>query len=151
MSFYQSGQSRGAGSNMKIQYEQPIASIPEPMFVDNNRRLTSQTSIKNYDYFQPTSKQNIMVSSYFPETKYQDGPTTCPVCWKGVSYFRLPTDPTTTVFCSTCKQPFHHCPLHRTPLQGMGVSLDDPLVNKCQCEVTQGFLGMDHWNSCFNK
>jgi len=75
----------------------------------------------------------------------------CPVCFTGIGHFRLPHDPTTSVFCQSCRQPYHICPVHQRTLPGMGLVQTDPRASQCQCQRTQAFLGDDAWNSCFHR
>jgi hypothetical protein len=75
----------------------------------------------------------------------------CPVCFNGIKYFKLPNDPTASVFCNTCRQPYHFCSVHKVSLPGMGLNLRDPAIHQCQCQSSQGFLGDKSWESCFNK
>jgi hypothetical protein len=75
----------------------------------------------------------------------------CPMCFTGINFFKLPQDPTASVFCGSCRQPYHFCPVHKVSLPGMGLNMRDPAFRQCQCQSTQGFLNDDSWNSCFNK
>lgn len=77
-------------------------------------------------------------------------PPPCPVCAQNTRYFKLPTDPSDTVFCDKCRQPCHFCHIHRRPLPGMGLIRGDPDIQKCQCKTGQSFLNQSQWNLCFN-
>ena len=113
------------------------------------------------------TRQTLLVSSHFPQTTYYDDRLMpkennwsssgenktsrgCPSCLKGSTYFRLSHESGTTVYCNNCQQPYHHCPIHRTTLRGLGPRLDDPNVNKCQCDAGQSFLTQERWDQCFN-
>lgn len=73
----------------------------------------------------------------------------CPTCNVGREFFTLRQELTNTVYCSHCRQPFHTCPLHETPIQGVGYRRDSDMGHKCQCVNGQSFLNTDNWNLCF--
>jgi hypothetical protein len=109
----------------------------------------NHNNIKQYDYFKPPS--NVSTSSYFAVSSYQQGPKgECPNCLQGISFFNLPNENSNTIFCYSCKQPSHKCPIHKVTIQGMGISFDDPKSKQCQCNIGQSFLGDNRWDSCFN-
>ena len=109
-------------------------------------------NIKQYDYFQPQSgPTHVPLTSHLANPSYQDGPPGhCPHCLKGINFFQLPQEISNTVFCSSCKQPYHRCPIHQTAIRGMGINFNDPQSTQCQCNYGQSFLGDDRWDSCFH-
>ena len=114
---------------------------------------------KTYESFEMS--QNVKQPNYFAEQDHADrhkrdqingqSSQNCPNCLGGIANFKLTNDPTDSVFCAVCRQPFHFCRVHNIALQGMGRNQRDPQLNQCQCERSQTFLNDNSWNSCFNK
>lgn len=113
-----------------------------------------QGAIKHFDQYdmqsswQPrTDSQHIWVPSLPPDIQKNNS---CPHCLEGSTSFRIPSDPTNTMYCSNCRQPFHLCPIHRRVIGGPGYRPDDVESRKCQCQLGQSFLSQDRWDQCFN-
>ena len=107
------------------------------------------SNIKQYDYFQTPSGPS--TSSHLASPSYPQGlKGACPNCLKGISFFSLPNDKSNTIFCNSCKQPTHKCPVHQISISGMGYHVNDPKSQQCQCNIGQSFLGDARWDSCFN-
>lgn len=84
-----------------------------------------------------------------PVRGHERQPTQCPHCLQGKTYTRLPHDPTDSVFCTSCRQPYHFCYVHGLAQPGMGLVKQDPGLRQCQCQTHQDFLGDRQWSSCF--
>lgn len=76
----------------------------------------------------------------------------CPHCHQQAELFVLNHDHTDTVYCQSCKQPCHMCPIHKTLLKGHGYSLSFHHQNqaKCQCpQIGSNTLFGVGWDSAF--
>ena len=113
---------------------------------------------KTYESFE--APQNVKQPYYFAEQDHADRfkkeygekhGRNCPNCLGSTSNFKLANDPTDSVYCAACRQPYHFCRVHAVALPGMGRNLRDPQLNQCQCTRSQPFLNDNNWNSCFNK
>lgn len=130
----------------EVQYNDIVISPPT-----TNPQPQALTNLA-YDYFEMpkrVSQPYIFATEGPPDTK-QDA-RKCPCCFNCVVNFKLKNDPTTSVFCASCRQPYHSCPIHKINIAGMGPNTYTPESKQCQCERTQGFLSDSAWNSCFNK
>jgi hypothetical protein len=118
----------------------PPTTIPQPL------KYAGQL----YEQFE--MPRHVAQPNYFAEQAAAERPKSskCPVCFMGITFSRLQHDPSDTVFCGTCRQPYHFCRIHNTPLAGMGLNYDDPTIRQCQCRRSQAFLQDNQWNSCFN-
>jgi hypothetical protein len=136
------------------------AQRPEPQVTSPTYALPTSTGPPSFLAYQPkvyepfVSPTHVSQPHYFASQERQRGherpKTHCPHCLVGMSYVRLPHDPTDSVFCTSCRQPYHFCYVHGVALPGMGLSRNDPQVRQCQCQRGQDFLGDKQWNSCFN-
>lgn len=88
---------------------------------------------------------------YFAEQQNRSIPSVvkCPVCFVGINFFRLPNDPTDSVFCNSCRQPYHFCLVHKKSIPGMGLGWTDASFAHCRCTSGQAFLNNQRWDSCF--
>jgi hypothetical protein len=136
---------------------------PEVQYTNNNNNnimISPPTTVPRpqalttlaYDYFEmPKRVSQPYQFATEQSTSQHDTRGKCPCCFVGVAYFKLKNDPTASVFCNSCRQPFHICPIHKTTISGMGPALNSNESRQCQCEQTQQFLNDSTWNSCFNK
>ena len=130
----------------EVQYNEitisPPTTIPQP----------NPLTTLSYDFFEMPKRvsQPYQFATEQP-TMQHDTRGKCPNCFNCVSFFRLKNDTTTSVFCQSCHQPYHICPIHNTCFSGMGPSKHSTESKQCQCVRTQSFLNEDAWNSCFNK
>lgn len=131
----------------EVQYNDILISAPTTIPKPN-----PQTNLA-YDYFEMPKRilQPYQFATQQPAQTQQNTRNKCPCCFNCVTYFKLKNDPTTSVFCSSCRQPYHICPVHKVNISGMGPNAFSPESKQCQCEQTQGFLNDSSWNSCFNK
>ena len=109
-------------------------------------------SAQRYEAFD--MPQRVSQPYYFAEQqsgRNERPKTHCPNCIQGIANFRLPHDPTDSVFCAVCRQPYHFCLVHETALPGMGLNMRDVARQQCQCAEGQDFLGLTNWNSCYHK
>ena len=113
-------------------------------------------NVKTYETFETPS--SITHPFYFAEQQHAEFSSqqnnqnkNCPNCVTGKANFKLQNDPTDSVFCSSCRQPYHICKVHGKSISGMGRNLRDPQIQECQCTRNQSFLNQENWNSCFNK
>jgi hypothetical protein len=130
-------------SLFQFPHGKPI-SITPPSIIPQPSTSTNQ----HFDTFTPPKKH--YVNSHFPTNSFQPTPQHCPICFQSVHFFRLPDDPTNTVFCSKCRQPYYHCPVHLIPIAGIGFHMSEFQKNQCLCVKKQAFLNMSDWSSCFN-
>jgi hypothetical protein len=127
----------------------------EVLPISNHISQPQPANVKTYETFETPS--NITHPFYFAEQQQAEllnqlnQNTNCPSCVIGKAKFQLPNDPTDSVFCSSCRQPYHFCRIHGKALSGMGRNLRDPQIQECQCKRNQSFLQQENWNSCFNK
>lgn len=102
-------------------------------------------------YYAPNG-DGMKTQSHFATSQIYTNPNyKCPHCFSGKQYFELQQDPTNTVYCGDCRQPYHHCPVHKTPIQGVGYRQESQPASQCQCVSGEGFLGDDQWNSAFRR
>jgi hypothetical protein len=113
---------------------------------------------KTYESFE--MPQNVKQPYYFAEQDHanrqkqeENGQPNqnCPNCFGCIANFKLLNDPTDSVYCAVCRQPYHFCRVHGTALLGMGRNQRDPQLGQCQCVRSQSFLNDNSWNSCYNK
>lgn len=116
--------------------------IPKPIEYKQFESFEMSKNVKQPYYF---AEQDHAERSQKPDTR------SCPNCVQSIVYFQLTNDPTDSVFCVQCRQPYHFCRVHGTALPGMGRNQRDPQLQECQCTRSQSFLGDNNWNSCFNK
>lgn len=143
----------GQGSHLNFSSQQPQSLISaKGSFVGPSGLAgLSWNNNGHYDAFESSSSP-LKTSSHFSDSRHFTNPDfKCPLCLTNKEYFKLESDVTNTVFCGHCRQPFHHCPIHRKAINGMGHRNDDPMAKRCQCNHGQSFLGNDHWESCFNE
>lgn len=110
---------------------------------------------KTYEPFTQPPTASVSQPYYFatqePQRGHERPDTHCPYCLVGKAHTRLPHDPTDSVFCTSCRQPYHFCYVHGKALSGMGLSRTDPALRQCQCQRGQEFLGQAGWQSCFHS
>jgi hypothetical protein len=130
----------------EVQYNDIV--ISQPTTTPRPHPLTTVA----YDYFEMPKRvsQPYQFATEQPANTQSDA-RKCPCCFNCVANFKLKNDPTTSVFCASCRQPYHICPIHKVNIAGMGPNTFTPEAKQCQCELTQGFLNDTAWNSCFNK
>jgi hypothetical protein len=123
----------------------------------SSQSLPNLSSIKYFDSyderenFSNDMKGKIMISSDANALISDTNKARCPLCLKGSTTFKLPNDPTTTVFCNDCRNPYHFCPIHKKPIAGLGKQTNDTKQSyTCQCNDGQSFLNHDRWDQCFN-
>jgi len=103
-------------------------------------------------YYNPTGNDGMKAHSHFNQSTIHTNPNfKCPHCFSGKEYFELPQDYTNTIYCGNCRQPFHHCPQHKTPIKGPGYRKTSQSGKNCQCVSGEGFLHDDQWNSAFRR
>jgi hypothetical protein len=110
---------------------------------------------KAYNYFMPDYNPSRTQDNFQHNSDFYVNPNyACPTCFSGKKYFTLKNELTNTVYCSNCRQPFHHCPMdgHEKPIAGVGYREESQMGQNCQCVAGgQEFLDDNQWNSCFRK
>jgi hypothetical protein len=123
-------------------------------YQSNKPHQPQPVELKTYESFEPS--KTVKHPFYFAEQEHAErvqksSIRNCPNCLQCIANFKLPNDPTDSVFCATCRQPYHFCPIHGNSLPGMGLNRRDPETKQCQCTKSLTFLGDNNWDSCFNK